>query len=147
MSNRLPRALDLKAEMLRAGLSPNERTFGALLRCCWDNGRSVAQAADLFREALRAGMVNAAAIDCFAKAVARDRNDISPGLAQARTICEEEAEDFEALNRRRAGRSGGGGRGGFGSVRACYNCGEGGHISRDCPQPRQGGGGDRARYT
>ena len=25
--------------------------------------------------------------------------------------------------------------------RSCYNCGEGGHISRECSKPRQGGGG------
>jgi len=43
----------------------------------------------------------------------------------------------------------GGGGGGGGGDRACYNCGENGHMSRDCPQPRSqgggggGGGGDR----
>ena len=38
------------------------------------------------------------------------------------------------------GSFGGGDRGGGGD-RACYNCGENGHMSRDCPQPRSGGGG------
>ena len=39
------------------------------------------------------------------------------------------------------GSFGGGDRGGGGGDRACYNCGENGHMSRDCPQPRSGGGG------
>ena len=38
------------------------------------------------------------------------------------------------------GSFGGGDRGGGGD-RACYNCGENGHMSCDCPQPRSGGGG------
>jgi cold shock CspA family protein len=41
---------------------------------------------------------------------------------------------------------GGGGGGGGGGDRSCYNCGEGGHIARDCPNEasgnaRPGGGG------
>ncbi len=52
------------------------------------------------------------------------------------------------------GNFGGGGGGGGGGDRSCYNCGEGGHIARDCPNEstanaRQssggGGGGGGAR--
>jgi len=44
------------------------------------------------------------------------------------------------------GNFGGGGGGGGGGDRSCYNCGEGGHIARDCPNEstgnaRQSGGG------
>ena len=30
--------------------------------------------------------------------------------------------------------------GGSGRPMSCYNCNEEGHISRDCPKPREGGG-------
>ena len=44
------------------------------------------------------------------------------------------------------GERGGAGGGSGGGERSCYNCGEGGHIARDCPNEasgnaRQGGGG------
>ena len=47
--------------------------------------------------------------------------------------------DDESYGSFGGGDRGGGGQGG--GDRACYNCGENGHMSRDCPQPRSGGGG------
>jgi len=52
--------------------------------------------------------------------------------------------------RGRGPRGGSGGGGGGGGDRSCYNCGEGGHIARDCPNEstgnsRQSGGGGSTR--
>ena len=37
--------------------------------------------------------------------------------------------------------------GGSGRPMSCYNCNEEGHISRDCPKPREGGGGPMSCFN
>ncbi|XP_054163171.1 uncharacterized protein LOC128961003 [Oppia nitens] len=77
------------------------------------------------------------------KRLRTDDNSTSNGWGSTTTSSSDGwgADSFGGGDSSSRGRGRGRGGGGGGGGRACFNCGDDGHMSRECPKPKKNGGG------